>query len=72
MAGLRAGHPAGERLRADDSFVSADADTLDGRVEPCHGDMDLIAGGNPKVRTRTIATLALKRAWRRCRNSRIG
>jgi len=39
MTGLRAGHPAGERLRAIASYVSADADTLDGKIEPCHGEL---------------------------------
>jgi len=44
MAGLRAGHPAGARRRANDSFVPADAGALGGvrtlplRTKPGHGE----------------------------------
>jgi len=38
MAGLRAGHPVGERPRADDSFAPADAGALDGRLTGGHGE----------------------------------
>jgi hypothetical protein len=30
-----------KRLRADDSYVLANAGTLDGRVKPCHGELIL-------------------------------
>ena len=50
MADLRAGHPVGERLRADDSFAPADAGALGGRVKPGHGEFvfETVRKPNPK------------------------
>jgi hypothetical protein len=36
MAGLRAGHPLGERLRANGSCAPADAGAMDGRLKGGH------------------------------------